>query len=237
MNAKPVLLAALILTTGTVVAEDEWDWGVTPYLWTAGMDGMIAAGDFRADVSMGFSDIVNVLEGGALLRFEGAGRTHGFFGDLVYLAIEDDAGKDPVGGAIKVEADSFIGELGYRRFLSDGFAIDIGLRYWDFETTLTPSMAPAAERSSDWTDGVIGVRLTGEAAQNWNWVFRANVGAGGSDLALGMEIDLRREFSRGNSVNIGFKALDVDFEESSRPVPLPVDLTLAGVTIGYTFKL
>lgn len=237
VNVKPVFLAVLGLIAQPVVAEEGWDWEVTPYLWAAGMDGTIAAGDRSADVSMDFADVVNVLEGGALLRFEGAGDKHGLFGDVVYLAIEDDEAKETIGGAIKAEADSLVGELGYRRFLSDRLAIDIGLRYWDFEVELTPALLPVARRTSDWTDGLFGFRFEGAAARDWNWVFRGNVGTGGSDLALGLELDLRRQLSGGNGFSIGFRALDVDFEESSGPAPLPVDLTMAGLTIGYTFNL
>ena len=237
MKLKPVVLTALGLMAGHVAADDGWDWSVTPYLWAAGMDGTIAAGNFSADVSMDFADVMNVFEGGALMRFEGAGDTHGVFGDLVYLALEDDEARETTGGTIKVEADSLIGEFGYRRILSDRFALEFGLRYWDFETTLTPAQLPAARQTSDWTDGLIGLRYTGAAGENWNWVLRANLGAGGSDLTIGAEFDLRKTLSGGNTISIGFKALDVDFEKSASPAPLPVDLTLAGMTIGYTFNL
>lgn len=237
MNLKPAVLVALGLIAGPVIADDGWDWGITPYLWASGMDGTIAAGDFSADLSMDFADIMNVFAGGALLRLEGGGEKHGVFGDLVYLALEDDEAKETTGGAIKVEADSLIGEVGYRRILSDRFAIELGLRYWDFETTLTPAQLPAARQTSDWTDGLIGFRFASAVGESWNWVFRANVGAGGSDLAIGAEFDLRKLLSGGNAISIGFKALDVDFEESASPAPLPVDLRLAGMTIGYTFNL
>ncbi len=91
--------------------------------------------------------------------------------------------------------------------------------------------------SSDWTDGFIGVRLHNSLGDKWSWVFRANAGAGGSDLALGMDIDFHREFSNGNQFLVGFRMLGIDDENSSGAVRTELDMMIfSGLTIGYTFN-
>ncbi len=66
---KSRLFFFLTITLGAQGAAlaDDWDWGVTPYLWAAGISGDAAIGPINADISMDFEDIFNVLRGGALI--------------------------------------------------------------------------------------------------------------------------------------------------------------------------
>jgi len=237
MNYKPLFFLTLFVTAQSPAAADEWDWEVTPYLLGAGIDGGASVGSIDADISVDFEDIVNILQGAVLLRFEATSGQNGVFGDLVYLALEEDKAKDTLGGTLEADLDSLIIEAGYRRSISEGVALDFGLRYWEFDTKLTPALLPAVRSSTDWTDGFVGARFHHSFGNKWSWVLRANVGAGGSDLALGLEMDFRREFSNGNRFLVGFRALDVDSGETSGAVPTDLDMTVSGLTVGYTFDL
>ena len=237
MKYQPLLLTTILLTALSPAAADEWDWEITPYLLGAGIDGNVSVGSLDADFSADFEDIVNILQGAVLLRLEATSGQNGVFGDLVYLATEQDEAKDTVGGTLEADLDSLIVEAGYRRSINDGFAIDFGFRYWEFDTKLTPALLPAVRSSKDWTDGFVGARFHNTFGNNWSWVLRANAGAGGSDLALGLEVDFRREFVNGNRFLIGFRALDIDYGDTSGAVPTDLDMTVSGLTVGYTFDL
>jgi hypothetical protein len=237
MNDKPLFFLTLFLAAQSPAVADEWNWEVTPYLLGAGIDGTVSVGSIDADTSVDFEDIVNVLQGAVLLRVEATSGQNGVFGDLVYLALEEDEAKDTLGGTLEADLDSLIVEAGYRRSISEGFALDFGLRYWEFDTKLTPALLPAVRSSRDWTDGFVGARFHRSIGKQWSWVLRANVGAGGSDLALGLEMDLRREFSNGNRFLVGFRALDIDYGDTSGAVPTGLDLMVSGLTVGYTFDL
>lgn len=186
---------------------------------------------------MEFKDIVDILQGGVLLRLEGNSRQNGVFSDIVFLALEEDEAKDTVGGTLEFDLDSLIVEAGYRRSIGDNFAIDFGIRYWDFDTKLTPPVLPVVRRSTAWTDGYVGARFSSSFSDKWSWVLRANVGAGESDLALGLELDFRRKFASGNRFTAGLRVLDIDYEDSSGSVPLDLDMSFSGLTVGYTFNL
>lgn len=227
----------MLVTAQNSTAADEWDWEVTPYLLGAGIEGSASAGSIDADMSVDFEDIVNVLQGAVLLRVEATSGQNGVFGDLVYLALEEDEAKDTLGGTLEADLDSLIVEAGYRRSISEGFALDFGLRYWEFDTKLAPALLPVVRSSRDWTDGFVGARFHHSFGNQWSWVLRANVGAGGADLALGLEMDFRREFSSGNRFLVGFRALDIDYGDTSGAVPTDLDLTVSGLTVGYTFDL
>jgi len=148
MKDRVFLLVAMFLAAQSAAVADEWDWGVTPYLWAAGIDGGVSAGD---------------------IDVEGTSGQNGVFGDVAFLALEEDEAKDTVGGTLEVDLDTLIIEAGYRRSFSDVFALDIGARYWDFKTKLTPPVLPIARRSSAWTDGFVGARFANSLGDNWQW--------------------------------------------------------------------
>lgn len=235
---KTVVLTylSLLVLPISAVAED-WQWKITPYLWAAGIDGETAIGPLSADVSIDFKDIVNVLSGGALLRVEAQTEQHGFFGDLVYLSLEEDQARDTIGGTLGFELDNLIVEGAYYYRWTEKYGLELGLRYWDFETTLQPALLPKVTGSRDWTDGFIGVRIDSAINEKWSWLLRGNVGSGGADMAVGVELDLRRKFANDNELTFGFRALDVDYSDKSGAVPIDLDMSFAGLTIGYAFGL
>ena len=71
---------------------------------------------------------------------------------------------------------------------------------------------------------------------SWTLTTRANLGVGGSDLAIGFQMDFARELERGNAFVAGFKLLDVDYEQDSvRGIPFVLDTTFFGATVGFMF--
>jgi len=234
---KKLICVFFLLVFQSAAHSQDWEWEITPYLWAAGIEGSVLAGPQGADISVEFEDLLNVLSGGALVRFEASKDRNRFFGDLVYLALEENNARDTVGGSIAADLDTLIIEAGYSRKVSDTLAWDVGVRYWDFETALTPPILPAATSSHSWADGFTGPRFTVDISSNWTWITRANIGGGGSDFALGVDLDFRRRFENGNSLAVGFRALSVEFEKASSAVPLVLDTTFLGLTLGYVFDL
>jgi hypothetical protein len=232
--AAGAILAALSLQTP--VMAQEWDWSVTPYLWAAGIDGRAGLGPIDADISMDFEDIVNVLRGAGMLRLETSNGRHGVFGDLLYMRLEDKDARDTIGGKLAVQLDGTIVEGAYFYHWNDTYAVEFGARYWDFVTKLKPALIEPLENSRGWTDGLVGFRANSEIGEKWSWLFRANLGIGGSDYSAGLQLDFRRKYASGNSLNIGLRVLDFAFEDRGA-VPTDLDMSFAGLTLGYTFAL
>ena len=218
-------------------AAQQWDWKISPYLWAAGLDGSVAVGPINADVSVSFSDVVDILRGGGLVRLEAAKDRHGFYGDLVYLRLKEKDARDTLGGSLELKFDALIVEGAYYYRVGSQYALEAGLRYWDFETTLRPALLPEVKRANDFVDGFIGFRSEFEMNDKWDLLFRGNVGGGGSDFAAGLQIDFRRRFTSGNTLDIGYRALDVDFEDGTGLLTTGLDLSMQGLAIGYTFDL
>ena len=215
----------------------QWDWKLTPYLWAAGIDGSAQVGPVTGDVSMSFSEVFDILRGGGLLRIEGQTDRHGFLGDLVYLRLKEENARDTIGGTLELKLDALIAEGAYFYRLGPQYALELGVRYWDFETTLRPALIAELKRANDFVDGFIGFRSVFEVSDNWDMLFRGNVGGGGSDFAAGLQIDFRRRFDSGNTLDIGYRALEVDFTDGSGLLTTGLDMTLQGLSVGYSFDL
>jgi len=129
MKYRPIFLLTILFTAQGSAVADGWDWGITPYLWAAGIDGGVTVGPIDADVSVDFKDLVDVLQGGALLRLEGNSGQNGIFADLVYLALEEDEAKDTIGGTLAADLDALIVEAGSAAFREKFFRLD-GWVHW-----------------------------------------------------------------------------------------------------------
>jgi hypothetical protein len=234
---------ALLTGSGLVIAAlaaapasaQGVDWRVTPYLWGAGIDGAIALGPIGRDVGVEFSEILDVLSGTALLHVEAQIDNHVLFGDLVWLAVEPEDEIATIGGVAEAELDTTIIELGYARD-ADAFGLEAGVRYWDFDIEIDPALAAGVIRSDSWADVFGGFRNTRELGQSWTMTTRANLGAGGADLTIGLQLDFARKLSGGNAVVAGLKVVDIDYEaDSVRGIPFILDTTFFGATVGFTF--
>lgn len=217
------------------VSAQDVDWRLTPYIWGTSIGGDIGLGPIGRDVDLEFSDIVNVLSGAALMHAEAQKDDHIAFGDLAWFAVEPEDEIATIGGVAEAELDATILELGYAR-ASDAFGFEVGLRYWDIDVEIDPALVAGIRRGDSWVDAFGGFRRTRELGENWDMTTRANLGAGGSDLSIGLQMDFARELARGNAIVAGFRLIDLDYEENNvRGVPVAVDLMFLGATFGFMF--
>ena len=233
LRCAGLVTAALMASSAS--AQEGWDWRVTPYLWGLGIDGDIALGPIGRDVSVDFADVLDVLSGTVLMHVEAQKGEHILFGDLNWLQVEPEDEIATIGGVAEAEMDSTIVELGYARDL-DGIGFEAGLRYWDFDIEIDPALAAGIVRGDSWVDVFGGFRHTRDLNQKWSMTTRGNLGAGGSDLSVGLQIDFARELERGNAILVGVKFIDIDYEKDNvRGIPFLLDATFFGATVGFTF--
>lgn len=226
------LVAALVATSNA--AAQEWDWEIAPYLWAAGIDGDVALGPIARDVDVNFGDILDVLAGAALVHVEGGNGEDGVFGDLVWLSLEPHDEIATIGGVTEASFDTLILEAGYVRQL-ERIGLELGVRYWDFELELDPAQLAAVKRDDSWVDGFVGIRRHHDVGDKWSSTTSFDIGAGGSDFTWAFDLVYALEFDSGNRLALGFKLLDIDYENGSGGALFRQDLTFAGATIGYVF--
>ena len=234
---RKITIAAVAIFAAAPASAQQWDWKLTPYLWAAGLDGSATVGPLSGDVSVSFSDVLDILRGGGLVRLEAQADRHGFYGDLIYLRLKEEEARDTVGGQLELKLDAVIAEGAFFYRVGEQYALEFGVRYWDFETTLRPALLPEVRRANDFTDAFVGFRSEFDINEKWDLLFRGNVGGGGSDFSAGLQVDFRRRFESGNTLDIGYRALDIDFEDGSGLLATGLDMSMHGLAIGYTFDL
>lgn len=234
---RKITIVAVAIFAAAPASAQQWDWKLTPYLWAAGLEGSATVGPVNGDVSVSFSDVLDILRGGGLIRLEAQADRHGFYGDLVYLRLKEEEARDTVGGQLELKLDAVIAEGAYFYRIGEQYALEFGVRYWDFETTLRPALVAEVRRANDFTDAFVGFRAEFDISEQWDLLFRGNVGGGGSDFSAGLQADFRRSFANGNTLDIGYRALDIDFEDGSGLLTTGLDLSMHGLAIGYTFDL
>jgi hypothetical protein len=228
MKSK-LLLGSTLLLAAPLASAQEWDWSLTPYVWATSIQGDARVGPVTANLDADFGDILDVMDGAALVHVEAQKGDKGYFGDLVYLATEMDH------GTTRAELDTTIIELGYL-LRSSRIGLEFGIRYWDFDLEIDPANIATQQGESDWVDGFVGFRSVRELSDKWNLTTRVNIGAGGTDFSYGVGVIFGREMTSGSQFVAGLKLLDVDYDDTNANGRLfALDTMFVGATIGYMF--
>lgn len=257
-DARPLTLAgvALIASGGACAADaDAWQYEVTPYILTAGLDGTVGVHGVTSDIDMSIGDVLDDLQAGFMGLFT-ARRGAWFYGlEGVYFKLEDEGAKSVTGpfggvsvnGALALTTKMYVyqGSVGYR-VLDGATAVDVigAARYTkldveaDVVVTTVPGIvfpggARSASGSESWTDAVVGVRALHSLNSQWALLAYGDVGAGGSDLTYQFILGANWTFAENYTAKIGYRQLYWDYEEDGTVW----DMTASGpyLGLGITF--
>lgn len=239
------VLAAAGIKNASAQGSPQWQFEVTPYLWSAAMRGDTQAGNLPlTHVDMSFGDILENLDAGFMGAFEARKGRWGFLGDAIYMKVSDDAtstqGPLSVGADATFKQKMFAGAVAYR--VSDGPAnVDLigGARYSKLRVKAIIDaslfgLAGRTERTANksWTDAYVGIRLQAPIADRWTLVGYADVGGGGSDLTWQTAIGAQFAYSNDVAIKFGYRYLSVDYSKSG----FLYDMDSAGLYAGVGFR-
>lgn len=197
-------LALLALPAGEVLAaEQEWQFNAVPYVWTAGSTTSVRHPGFPIDVEAdaSFRDILENLDFGGMLAFEGRKGRWGFLLDGLFVKVSEDAnvGLPPLGGArlpvdLSVRTFTGLAAISYRAVDDPVGSLDliVGPRYWSLRsgisaafpvgTPLPPGVPPGYDRQEtvDWVDAMAGAKAVVRIAPGVTLNAHAMFGGGGS---------------------------------------------------------
>jgi hypothetical protein len=241
-----VLLLAFACVAQTAQAQDfpsEADWKVSFYLWSMAVDGEVGIGPVNADVDLSFGDIFGAFNFGGALAFRRDWGRNVFVADLAYLSLSPDDVDTPLGGTISTDLDMPLLNFYYgRKFaLGNGHAgWLVGARYMQMDTKVTwkPNlpMEPKIVKSDspDFTDFLVGGFYESSIGEKWDMNLQGDIGMGGSNHSWNAQIMFLRNLQSGNSVTLGFKALDVDYDDDLPNGELfYFDSLMTGFTFGF----
>ena len=254
-------LGAALAMPGFAIAQSPtesgtgWQYEITPYLWAAGMKGSTETARLpKTTVDMGFSDVLDVLDFGAMGTFEARKDRWGFLVDLQYIKVSDAAiasRTGPAGATLTASAtaklrQTMLAGAAFYRVAEGPAPVDVigGLRAIDLNVDATidaslygsaAGVATSVFRSDgkSWTDPYIGVRVQYPIADRWTLVGYLDIGGTGSNsTSYQAVIGANYQYSKTVSGKFGYRYLKMDYDKSG----FVYDMKTSGLYAGLGFR-
>lgn len=251
MTTAPIRHAAvlglvMLATTPALAADDGWKHTVVLYGVGASIDGTVGIAGVDANVDVGFDDLLKNLEFGAMAAYRGERGPWSVLTDVIYMRLEQR--KNDIGPAgntrATVDADQVIVELSGGYAFTERLSTYAGVRLWTVDVDLQVigggPLGETLARSGDenWVDPLVGVRYVLPLGQQWSVVSKADVGGFGvgSDFAWQASVFADWHFAEHASLLVGFRLIDVDYDDGSGTGRFRYDVTQAGPALGLAWQ-
>jgi hypothetical protein len=181
-----------------VHTENQKDWTiiVSPYIWTASLNGKGTLAGFDTDVNVPFSDISKHLDFAVMGNIEITNDKLGAYFDGQYVRTSQDENLlgNKIGLDIKtttLSAGAFFTayetELSGNTVFGKPRTVSIqptaGVRWTQLEAGVS-ALGVRADRSAEWTDPFVGTRLNIDVTDRWNLFSEIDVGGFGTGTKL-----------------------------------------------------
>jgi len=238
-----------VLVPATVSAAEEWRFGITPYLWFAGAEGVASTipGLPAAPIDMPASQALEDMEASFMGVFEMRKGKHGGFLDILYSDLQSDTALIPaIGLTLKSTSKSTIVSAAYEYELykrDHAFAeVFGGVRYWEVDTQLDfgGGLGLLAGRTvrykEDWVDPLIGIK--GRSALGGSKFFVAGaLGVGGfgvgSDNFYDASAHLGYQWNKTIGTTLGYRMFDVKYENGAFLYDVRQEGWLLGISFAF----
>jgi hypothetical protein len=233
-----------------------WKFDLAPYLWLPALQGDVMVERHTANVDLSVGDTLELLfdsfKVGALGRFEARKGELLLTLDVMYLSLEDEK-TTVLGRRAEFSQQLLITEFGagYRLGtwplspdIYPALATDVlvGGRYVSLEAGLETSGGRRfggidVEQEVDWLEPFVGGRLLLTLSPRVTLAVRGDVGGFGlgSELTWSLAGTLQFHLSRCFSLGVGYRALDIDYEQGSGARRFKFDVIMHGPLLGAVF--
>jgi hypothetical protein len=219
-------------------SSNAWQFTIAPYRWAAGMDGTMTIAVIEEDIDVPFSDIIENLDLAFMGHFDMRNERWVLSSDLIFVDLEDS--KDLGPGTVTAGVDLTILEVagGYR--VSPAVALLAGARWVDMGASLRyrgEIANPDADAGKSWIDPLVGVHVFAPLSDRWWFGLHGDVGGFGvgSELTWQAYGDICFQASDLVSVVLGYRALDMDYEDGEGLQFVGLDLLISGPQLGVVF--
>lgn len=225
-----IIAAAMILTPVAAVAEEEWSFSLSPFLWMMSLDGSAVVNGNPVDVAVGFDTLFENLNMGAMVDMRAHRGKFGGFVNIAYGKVSAD--ETGPGGLVTTSISSGL------TFIEFGasYALDaMSLGDGDATVTLEPYAGArytlisldasvnsfAGSVDMKWFDPIIGMRSYWRFSDRWQALVGGDVGGFGvgSDFAwqaiaiAGYDFDVMG--TRDGTAFLGYRAIGQDYGDGS----------------------
>jgi hypothetical protein len=223
---------------------DDWEFVIAPYIWAAGLDGDVTFKGIKGSVDADFGDILDNLDVGAQGYFEIRNGKWGIYGDVTYIKVANDAKVGPV--SIDVESSTTMAEGGLLYRIFEGYGgqgspvgtdIFVGGRYMNLDVELDFAAIPDVSSDRNWWDPLIGVAYSHDLSEDFLIKTTADIGGFGigSDFTWSFEILGGYRLGRHANIWVGYRYLDIDYDDGSGAKKFEYDVVMHGPLLGASF--
>lgn len=229
---------------------DEWNFIITPYFWLLNQSGEVTIQGGTTDIETDLIENMRAFDIGGQFYAEARKGRWGVFTDTTYARSSTDSGNVDV--TIEFVQSDF--GLLYRLFdrplavsrtgAGRALSLDaiVGGRYMsvnnETEIGIQPGFEIEIDESVDWVDPIVGARLMVDLSDRWLLVLRGDIGGFGvnSDRMWTLFGFLGYEMWRNRLLLIGYRAMDVDYEEGEGANRFEYDVLSHGPLLGFIFR-
>jgi opacity protein-like surface antigen len=229
-----VMAPVLIVVTPSTVKAAEWSYEVSPYIWTAGIDGEIGAPGMTTSVEVGFEDYIDLVDAG--LAFSIDARSDGNWSwqaDVMWMKLSEGMELPPTTLDLDVEQLLLEATVGYQ---PDGWReVEIvgGVRYTDMDTTIDFAGMLDLQVGDSFIDPLIGIRWRPQY-NKWEYLVEGSIGGGVSaDFQWTAMAGAKYNFDNAWNGKIAYRLLDIEYESDTFVMDTRFEGLLIG--IGYVF--
>ncbi len=242
-----LIISTFVFSVGSNAEEAESiKWTVTPYLWASKTDVSMKVIDQEVGQGeLSFSDLIDKLDGTAMLHVEGGKGDWSFYSDLTYLST---SGTERVTVPVTmtqldVDGDNkqlFVDLAGvyWPHGVDSNLSIVTGVRYTKFDTDFTFLQDGVAisrqENDRDYWDVLIGLRYRLALAEQWSLLLSGDSSFGKSEGSTLLRTFFTWETGAGRSdqVILGYQYRQAEYGSGL----LQIDFNYQGPVVGYSFR-
>ncbi len=255
--------ATMASAEDTVAPANQWTLSFTPYGWVPFLNGDQTVKGRTVSIDVNPIEVLEHLQRAPWMSYAEARRGPlAFYNDVFYANLGIDAsaartfGSATLSASLGVDFEQAIVEVGgayeiakWRSGGGSSTAIDIlgGARYWHQDMAINLAIGVggggliiARAGSVDWVDPVIGGRIRHQLAPGQDLVLRADIG--GFDVGSQFSWNALAAYSWDIAVRdgvtysgvLGYRALDVDYEQGSGLNKYEYDVLMHGPIVGLT---
>ena len=230
------LACAFLVNNAVAQDSDGWEFRITPYIFMMALEGETAVLGQNVPVDATFGDIWDRLNIALAANFEANNGDWFFILDATYAELELNVEPNPVISAT-IDIDIVMTDALIGKVLGEHFDIYAGLRYYDQDITVIPSMLPSIGLGDDWTDYVIGVRAHADVSDKWTFTGRLDsMFAGDSESNWFGQLIFSRRFGSSMHLDLGYRWLLSDHESGTGLTRFLWDVDQTGPIAGYSWN-
>ena len=240
---KPCLISTLLalagisfLPTAVEAQESPWTFDASLYGLAVGMSGDLTVRGVNADLDVGFDDILDNLEFGAMGKLRLGYDRWALSTDIIYMGLG--ASK----GGVSADFDQWVVEPTISYEVCTGFEMLAGVRYNNLSGEIRgPGILPTPRIPSgtkDWWDPIVGTNLRLPLIGDFTFHVRGDIGGFGvgSDLTWQACPFISWQFNKWGSLQAGYRWVYMDYESGSGGSLFRYDVLSQGPQVGVTFR-